>query len=133
MVIISVAFAASLLAFILCGGYSMVTYRYNVNYQYMNMDYYEIMQRSASAIGISSLGLIYTIFIAIPVGIGWYLLGTVCLGVGILFVNPYFQATRAELYIFLRDRAIQTNQVHPAELGLLCAVPNTDAQIPPVL
>ncbi|MBW7572825.1 DUF975 family protein [Caproiciproducens faecalis] len=51
--------------------------------------------------------------------IGWYLLGAICFGVGILFVNPYYEATMAELYIFLRDRAIQTNQLNPAELGLV--------------
>jgi uncharacterized membrane protein len=51
--------------------------------------------------------------------LGWYLLGAICFGIGILFVNPYYEATMAELYIFLRDRAIQTNQINPAELGLI--------------
>ncbi len=55
--------------------------------------------------------------------IGWFLLGTLCLGVGTLFVLPYFEATMAELYIFLRDRVIQTNQVNPAEFGLLVQQP----------
>jgi uncharacterized membrane protein len=56
--------------------------------------------------------------------IGWYLLGTICFVVGIFFVTPYFEATMAELYIYLRDRAIQTNQVNPAELGLVVPGPN---------
>nr|WP_319489492.1 DUF975 family protein [uncultured Caproiciproducens sp.] len=65
--------------------------------------------------------------------IGWYLLGAICFGVGILFVNPYFEATLAELYIFLRDRAIQTNQINPAELGLVPPVPYYNPSNPPIL
>ena len=57
--------------------------------------------------------------------IGWYLLGTLLFVVGTLFVQPYYMATFGELYIFLRDRAIQTNQVNPAELGLIAPAPVT--------
>lgn len=228
------AFAASLVAFILTGGYSMVTYRYNFDYnQYMNMDYSEIIRHTASARGASYMGIVYMIFVALPISIGiarffvqnhfgvtqietvfsgfrrnylngigsmlvtqififlwslllvipgiikslqysqvafiladnpsmpgsrareisrimtngekgaifvlylsfigWYFLGGICLGIGILFVNPYFQATQAELYLFLRDRAIQTNQVHPAEFGLIGAAPYVDSEVPPIL
>lgn len=35
---------------------------------------------------------------------GWQLLGLLCFTVGGIFVMPYYQATRAELYIVLRDR-----------------------------
>ena len=55
--------------------------------------------------------------------LGWYILGAICLGVGILFVNPYFDAGMAELYVFLRDRAIQSGRLNPAELGLQPAAP----------
>jgi Predicted integral membrane protein len=66
--------------------------------------------------------------------IGWYLLGAICFGVGILFVNPYYQATMAELYIFLRDRAIQTHQIDPAELGLVPPTgPYYNPENPPIL
>lgn len=34
--------------------------------------------------------------------IGWYILGALALGVGVLFVHPYYNATYAELYITLR-------------------------------
>lgn len=34
--------------------------------------------------------------------IGWYLLGALALGVGVLFVMPYENATKAELYLVLR-------------------------------
>ena len=55
--------------------------------------------------------------------IGWYLLGGLCLGIGVFFVNPYYEATKAELYIYLRDRAIQTGMVQPEELGLVFHTP----------
>ena len=55
--------------------------------------------------------------------LGWYILGAICLGVGILFVNPYFDASMAELYVFLRDRAIQSGRLNPAELGLQPVAP----------
>ena len=35
--------------------------------------------------------------------IGWIILGLICCGIGILFVLPYPQATRAEVYLILRD------------------------------
>lgn len=58
------------------------------------------------------------IFVLLLSFLGWFLLGALCFGVGILFVLPYVEATFAELYVFLRDRAIQTGRLNPAELGL---------------
>lgn len=63
--------------------------------------------------------------------LGWFLLGMICLGVGILFVIPYFNATMTELYIYLRDRAIQTNMLNPAELGLVQPIPENQPPVPP--
>ncbi len=37
--------------------------------------------------------------------IGWYLLGLLCCCVGGLFVDPYFEATKAELYQVMREKA----------------------------
>ena len=45
------------------------------------------------------------------------------MGIGVFFVNPYYEATKAELYIYLRDRAIQTGMVQPEELGLVFHTP----------
>lgn len=59
-----------------------------------------------------------SIFVLILSFLGWFLLGIICLGVGTTFVVPYYEATMAELYVFLRDRAIQSGQLNPAELGL---------------
>nr|WP_312578353.1 DUF975 family protein [Sedimentibacter sp.] len=39
--------------------------------------------------------------------IGWIILGALALGVGIYFVNPYIFATEAELYLVLRNNAIE--------------------------
>ncbi|HEX3038031.1 MAG TPA: DUF975 family protein [Oscillospiraceae bacterium] len=47
------------------------------------------------------------------------LLGMIISSVGMLFLYPYITATFTELYVFLRDRAIQSGMVHPAELNLL--------------
>ncbi len=74
--------------------------------------------------------------------IGWYLLlgflSSLCtmfsptLGVaaaflGGLFLSPYLEGTYTELYVFLRDRAIQMGQVNPAELCLVPAEPQNFA------
>lgn len=40
---------------------------------------------------------------------GWYLLGALALFVGMLFVNPYVDATVAELYLELREHAIEND------------------------
>ena len=70
-------------------------------------------------------GEVGTIFVLLLSFVGWFILGGLCFGVGTYFVMPYYEATKAELYIFLRDRVIQTKQVHPAEFGL---VPPKDAE-----
>ena len=35
--------------------------------------------------------------------LGWIILGLICCGIGILFVLPYPQATRAEVYLILKE------------------------------
>jgi len=41
--------------------------------------------------------------------IGWYFLGSLALGIGVLFVMPYENATNAELYLVLRKDALKNN------------------------
>lgn len=41
--------------------------------------------------------------------IGWYLLGSLAFGIGVLFVMPYDNATNAELYLVLRKEALESN------------------------
>ena len=50
--------------------------------------------------------------------IGWYLLGTFALFVGVLFVLPYQNATNAELYIILRQNALDNGICTYEELSL---------------
>lgn len=49
--------------------------------------------------------------------IGWYLLGFLALFVGTLFVMPYENATKAELYLVLRQKALESGLCTPEELG----------------
>jgi uncharacterized membrane protein len=53
--------------------------------------------------------------------IGWYLLGALALGIGILFVNPYADATNAELYLILRKNAIERGITSYEELNVYIA------------
>ncbi len=50
--------------------------------------------------------------------LGWYLLGLLCFGFGVLFVNPYYDATGAELYLTLRQNAIEKGMCSLSELNL---------------
>jgi len=50
--------------------------------------------------------------------IGWYLLGFLACCIGMIFVNPYFNATQAELYLVLRKNAIVTGFTSNEELNL---------------
>lgn len=45
-------------------------------------------------------------------------LGSLVSAAAALFIVPYYNATMAELYLFLRDRGIRSGMIHPAELGL---------------
>ena len=50
--------------------------------------------------------------------LGWYLLGLLAFGIGILFVNPYYNATEAQLYLVLRDKAIDLGYCTGEDLNL---------------
>lgn len=50
--------------------------------------------------------------------IGWYLLGTLALIIGIIFVMPYEDATNAELYLTLRQKALDNGLCTYEELNL---------------
>ena len=50
--------------------------------------------------------------------IGWYLLGTLALLVGVLFVLPYVNATKAELYLVLREKSLNDGICTREELEL---------------
>jgi len=50
--------------------------------------------------------------------IGWYLLGVLAIGIGVLFVAPYDHATNAELYLALRQNAVERGMCSLSELNL---------------
>jgi len=50
--------------------------------------------------------------------IGWYLLGALLFLIGVVFVMPYEDATKAELYLVLRQNAIDNGVCTAEELGL---------------
>ena len=50
--------------------------------------------------------------------IGWYILGILALLIGTLFVMPYVNATNAELYLVLRQNALDNGKCSYEELNL---------------
>ena len=49
--------------------------------------------------------------------IGWYLLCSIPFGIGFIFLEPYVQATFAELYAALRAKALANGYTNEYELG----------------
>ena len=43
--------------------------------------------------------------------IGWYILGALLCGLGVIFVNPYAEQTYAEAYEFIKQDALQSNRI----------------------
>lgn len=50
--------------------------------------------------------------------LGWYILGSIALGIGIIFVRPYENATYAQLYLILRQDAITRGIINENELSV---------------
>ncbi len=50
--------------------------------------------------------------------IGWYILGGLAFGIGTLFVNPYVDSTKAQLYLTLRKIAVGAQICSSDELNL---------------
>lgn len=61
----------------------------------------------------------WNIFVLYLSFIGWYLLGILACFVGVIFVVPYQNATEAELYIVLRNQAIDNGLCDYKELNLV--------------
>lgn len=58
--------------------------------------------------------------------IGWYLLGLLACCIGVIFVNPYYYATKTELYTVLRELGVQKGSVTMEELGYRLVEPEQD-------
>lgn len=64
-------------------------------------------------------GYKFDIFVLQLSFLGWYLLGLLCCCIGVLFVTPYYEQTFAEMYLDLRNNAINRGLVSPFELNLV--------------
>lgn len=60
----------------------------------------------------------FDIFILDLSFLGWFILGTLAFGIGILFVQPYYDATNAELYLKLKQKAIANGLTTSDELSV---------------
>lgn len=92
-------------------GYSMVPYLLTDN---PKMDYREAIELSQNM----TVGHKLDMFVLDLSFIGWYLLGLLACGLGGVFVNPYYESTRAELYLVLRGVAIEKGICRPEQLNL---------------
>lgn len=61
-------------------------------------------------------GMKWELFVLDLSFIGWFLLGLMACGIGILFVVPYYQSAQAEAYAFLRKRGVDANECTMEEL-----------------
>ena len=58
-----------------------------------------------------------TLFVLDLSFLGWNILSAITLGiVGVFYVNPYYYATRAEIYRFLRAKAMEQGITSAGEL-----------------
>jgi uncharacterized membrane protein len=62
--------------------------------------------------------------------IGWFLLGLLACGIGVMFVAPYYQAVQAELYARLRRLGVDQNLCTMEELGFTLVNPVAPAAEP---
>lgn len=72
--------------------------------------------RAAELSSLITTGEKWNMFILDLSFIGWRILGALLFGLGNLFVEPYYQATFAELYAALRAKAIAQGYTNEAEL-----------------
>lgn len=61
----------------------------------------------------------FNIFVLDLSFIGWYILGTLALLIGVLFVKPYDDATNVQLYFALREDAIAQGLTTKAEMNIV--------------
>ncbi|HBP38464.1 MAG TPA: hypothetical protein DD640_06950 [Clostridiales bacterium] len=63
--------------------------------------------------------------------IGWFILGGLACGVGVLFVLPYYQAVQAELYAQLRQNGVSGGLCTMEELGFIRVEPAGSSNVQP--
>ncbi len=65
-----------------------------------------------------TMGEKWNIFVLDLSFIGWYILGALLMGIGVFFVQPYYDATSAELYLKLREKSLANGITTREELQL---------------
>lgn len=99
------------LLFIIPGIYKAYQY-YMIPYilaENPDMPHYEVFELTKQL----TKGVKLDIFIFELSFVGWNIVGLLACGVGILFVVPYVEASKAELYIYQRDQAISMGILEP--------------------
>lgn len=92
-------------------------------YQYRMVDYlmaenpYMTYQRALELSRQMTDGEKFNIFILELSFFGWLFLVALACGIGVFFVNPYIEATFAELYAALRAKAFATGMTDASELS----------------
>lgn len=92
-------------------------------YQYRMVDYlmaenpYMTYQRALELSRQMTDGEKFNIFILELSFFGWLFLGALACGIGVFFVNPYIEATFAELYAALRAKAFAAGMTDASELS----------------
>ncbi len=89
--------------------YRMVPYLMAEN---PDMDYHRALDLSRAM----TRGHKWDLFVLDLSFLGWWLIGAMLCGVGTLFVIPYVQATNAEVYEFMRQKAFATGLAGSVEL-----------------
>jgi hypothetical protein len=103
--------AGSILAYIKRLSYSMTPYILTDN---PNIGYDRALKLSMAMTG----GQKWRMFVLYLSFIGWGLLALLTAGLGCLFLAPYVAATRAQLYVRLRDSAINGGLTTPEEMNV---------------
>lgn len=96
--------------------YSMIPYIMADN---PGMDYRRAMKLSMAMTN----GQKWEIFVLDLSFLGWVLLGLVACCIGVVFLQPYVYATKAELYVVLRQRALDAGLCTAEEVGQQAALP----------
>lgn len=94
--------------------YSMIPYLMADNPM---MDYRRAMKLSMAM----THGHKWDIFVLDLSFLGWWILGMLCCCVGVFFLNPYVYAARAEMYVTLRQKALDSGLCSRDELNLEAA------------
>ena len=90
--------------------YRMVDYLLAEN---PSMDYHRALELSRQ----TTAGEKWDMFVLDLSFIGWFWLGALALGIGVLFVAPYYEATWAEFYAAMRAKTFASNMADETELG----------------